>query len=94
MLHRSLPCHRMAMKVLDEMRCEIWREAYSEAMQLAKVHLRRKGRPKADDEETAIVKAARVKAEERKNSAYALGKAPKHLTESQQAKVAMIAEKQ
>ena len=61
-------------------------------MQLAKEHPRKKGRPKADDEEAAIVKAAKAKAEEIKNSAYALGKAPEHLTENQRAKVAMIAE--
>ena len=38
------------------------------------------------------MKAAKAKAEEIKNSAYALGKAPEHLTENQQTKVAMIAE--
>ncbi len=38
-----------------------------------------------------MVKAAKAKAEEIKNSAYALGKAPEHVTEKQQAKVAMIA---
>ena len=38
-----------------------------------------------------MVKAARAKANEIKNSAYALGKAPEHLTENQQAKVEMIA---
>lgn len=81
-----------AMEALDEVRREVWREAYSEAVQLAKEHPRKKGRPKADDEEAAIVKAAKAKAEEIKNSAYALGKAPEHLTENQQTKVAMIAE--
>ena len=81
-----------AMEALDEVRREVWREAYSEAVQLAKKHPRGKGRPKADDAEAAIVKAAKAKAEEIKNSAYALGKAPEHLTENQQAKVAMIAE--
>lgn len=81
-----------AMEALDEVRREVWREAYSEAVQLAKEHPRGKGRPKADDAEAAIVKAAKAKAEEIKNSAYALGKAPEHLTENQQAKVAMIAE--
>lgn len=81
-----------AMEALDEVRREVWREAYSEAAQLAKEHPRGKGRPKADDAETAMVKAAKAKAEEIKNSAYALGKAPEHLTESQRAKVAMIAE--
>lgn len=81
-----------AMEALDEVRREVWREAYDEAVQLAKAHPRGKGRPKADDAENAIVKAAKSKAEEIKNSAYALGKAPEHLTENQQAKVAMIAE--
>ena len=66
-----------AMEALDEVRREVWREAYSEAVQLAKKHPRGKGRPKA---------------EEIKNSTYALGKAPEHLTENQQSKVAMIAE--
>ena len=80
------------MEALDEVRREVWREAYSEAVQLAKEYPRKKGRPKADDEEAAIVKAAKAKAEEIKNSAYALGKAPEHLTENQQTKVAMIAE--
>ena len=40
-----------AMEALDEVRREVWREAYSEAVQLAKEHPRKKGRPKADDEE-------------------------------------------
>lgn len=81
-----------AMEALDEVRREVWREAYNEAAQLAKEHPQKKGRPKADDTGAAIAKAARAKAEEIKNSAYALGKAPEHLTENQQAKVAMIAE--
>lgn len=59
---------------------------------LAKGHPGKKGRPKADDAESAIVKAAKAKADEIKNSAYALGKAPEYLTENQQAKVAVIAE--
>ena len=80
-----------AMEALDEVRREVWREAYSEAVQLARKHPRGKGYPKADDAGAAIVKAAKEKAEEIKNSAYALGKAPEHLTENQQAKVAMIA---
>lgn len=79
------------MEALDEVCREVWCEAYSEAVRLAKEHPRKKGRPKADDSESAIVRAAKAKAEEIKNSAYALGKAPEHLTENQQAKVAMIA---
>lgn len=81
-----------AMEALDEVRREVWREAYNKAVQLVKAHPGKKGRPKANDAESAIVRAARAKAEEIKNSAYALGKAPEHLTENQQAKVAMIAE--
>ena len=80
-----------AMEALDEVRREVWREAYDEALQLAKEHHGKKGRPSADDVEAAMVKAARDKANEIKNSAYALGKAPEHLTENQQAKVEMIA---
>ena len=49
-----------------------------------------KGRPKKDDPELAIVKAAKVKADEIKSSAYALGKAPEHLTEKQQLRVSLI----
>ena len=81
-----------AMEALDEVRREVWREAYNEALQPAREHPGKKGRPRADDAGAAMVKAARAKAEEIKNSAYALGKAPEHLTENQQAKVAMIAE--
>ena len=80
-----------AMEALDEVRREVWREAYDEALQLAKKHHGKKGRPSADDVEASMVKDARAKANEIKNSAYALGKAPEHLTENQQAKVEMIA---
>ena len=81
-----------AMDALDEVRREVWREAYNKAVELAKAHPRKKGRPKADNAEIAIINAAKAKADEIKNSAYALGKAPEHLTENQQTKVAMIAE--
>lgn len=80
-----------AMEALDEVRREAWREAYDEALQLATEHHGKKGRPSADDVEASMVKAARAKANEIKNSAYALGKAPEHLTENQRAKVEMIA---
>lgn len=81
-----------AMDALDEVRREAWREAYNEAAKIAKAHPRKKGRPKAGDAESAMRNAAKAKADEIKNSAYALGKAPEHLTENQQAKVEMIAE--
>ncbi len=53
------------MEALDEVRREVWREAYSEAVRLAKEHPRKKGRPRADDAESAMVMAAKAKAEER-----------------------------
>ena len=46
---------------------------------------------KKDDPELAIVKAAKAKADEIKGSAYALGKAPEHLTEKQQLRISLIA---
>ena len=41
-----------------------------------KIIYRARGRPKKDDPEFAIVKAAKAKADEIKGSAYALGTAP------------------
>lgn len=81
-----------AMEALDEVRREVWREAYSEVTQRKKDHLKKKGRPKADDPDAAILAAAKAKADEIKKSAYVLGKAPEHLTENQQNRIAMIAE--
>lgn len=80
-----------AMTALDEVRRDVWREAYSEAKQLAKNHPRKPGRPKADDAEAAAAAAAKAQADEIKNSAYALGKAPENLTEKQRLRVEMIA---
>lgn len=81
-----------AMAALDEVRREAWRDAYNKAAQIASKQPRKKGRPKSGDSHAEAVKAAKAKADEIKNSAYALGKAPEHLTESQRARVAMIAE--
>ena len=80
-----------AMEALDEVHREAWREAYNEAQRLAKEHPRKVGRPQEDDRESAKIKTAKAKADEIKNSAYALGKAPEHLTEKQQFRVDMIA---
>lgn len=79
-------------ETLDEVRCEVWREVYNEAIQFAKEHSRKKGCTKADDAEFTIVKVAKAKAVEIKNTAYVLGKSPEHLTENQWEKVAMIIE--
>ena len=80
-----------AMTALDEVRKDIWHDAYSEYKQIKKDNPCGKGRPKKDDPELAIVKAAKAKADEIKGSAYALGKAPEHLTEKQQLRVSLIA---
>ena len=64
------------MAALDEVRKDIWHDAYSEYKQVKKDNPRGKGRPKKDDPEFAIVKAAKAKADEIKGSAYALGTAP------------------
>ena len=80
-----------AMTALDEIRKDIWHDAYSEYKQVKKDNPRGKGRPKKNDPELAIVKAAKAKADEIKGAAYALGKAPEHLTERQQLRVNIIA---
>lgn len=54
------------MTALDEVRKDIWHDAYSEYKQVKKDNPRGKGRPKKDDPELAIVKAAKVKADEDK----------------------------
>jgi hypothetical protein len=68
------------MDALDEVRREVWQEAYTEVKLLKKEHPRTKGRPKEDDPITSKIRNAKAKADEIKNSAYALGKAPEHLT--------------
>ena len=80
-----------AMDALDEVRKDIWHDAYSEYKQVKKDNPRGKGRPKKDAPGLAIVKAAKAKADEIKGSAYALGKAPEHLSEKQQLRVNLIA---
>ena len=80
-----------AMTALDEVRRDIWHDAYDEYKQLKKEKPRTKGRPKADDESISIVNAAKAKAEEIKGASYALGKAPDHLTQKQQVRIHMIA---
>ena len=80
-----------SMTALNEVRRDVWHDAYDEYKQIKKENPRTKGRPKADDESIAIVNAAKAKAEEIKGSSYALGKAPEHLTQKQQARINMIA---
>lgn len=79
-----------AMEALDEVRKDRWRAAYEKSKQLSEEHPRKSGRPKAADEDAAKLKEAREAAAEIKKSAYALGKAPEHLTEKQQIRLALI----
>lgn len=80
-----------AMETLDEVRRDVWHDAYAEYKQLKKQHPQKPGRPKADDKNNAALKAAKAKADEIKGAAYALGKAPENLTEKQQCRIEMIA---
>ena len=80
-----------AMDALDEVRREVWNDAYDEVKRLKKEHPRKPGRPKDDDPVAEEIRKATARADEIKNSAYALGKAPEHLTEKQELRVQMIA---
>lgn len=79
-----------AMEALDKVRKEHWRDAYEKSKQLAEEHPCKSGRPKADDKDAAKVREARKAAAEIKGAAYALGKAPEHLTEKQRTSLAII----
>jgi len=80
-----------AMNALDEVRKEIWRDAYAEVKKLKEDHTPHRGRPGKDDTRASVVAEAKAKAEQIKNSAFALGKAPEHLTNSQRLRLEMIA---
>lgn len=69
------------MDTLDEVRRESWREAYTQVKELTKANPRKPGRPKEDDPAIREIRQATEKADKIKNSSYALGKAPEHLTE-------------
>lgn len=70
-----------AMDTLDEVRRESWREAYTQVKELTKANPRKPGRPKEDDPAIREIRQATEKADKIKNSSFALGKAPEHLTE-------------
>lgn len=78
------------MDTLDEVRRESWHDAYAQVKELKKAPPRTPGRPKEDDPATQEIRQAADKAEKIKNSSYALGKAPEHLTEKQKIRVEMI----
>ena len=80
-----------AMDALNEVRKEAWRIAHTEAKVMAEKHPQKPGRPGKNNQEAARLSAARKKAEEIKNSSYALGKAPENLTKNQALKLELIA---
>ena len=81
-----------ATEAVDEVRREVWREAYNEYKQLDEAFPRGRGRPRLDDESSAMLTAAKRKAAEIKRSTYALGKAPENLTDNQRIRLEMIAQ--
>ena len=82
-----------ATEAVDEVRRAVWREIYNKAKSLEADVDRGPGRPKQDDEASAMLTAAKNEASELKRSAYALGKAPEHLTDNQRVQLEMIAQK-
>lgn len=76
---------------LDDVRAEAWHRVNDE---LKKIHSKKysKGRPNKDDKERERIKQAKKYASSIKNSRYALGKNPEHLTDNQEARLEMIAE--
>lgn len=79
-----------AMEALDEVRREVWREAYKQAQELEESIPKQRGRPKADDLPAQEAREAKKKADQIKKSAFALGKAPEHLTEYQKLRLDII----
>lgn len=80
-----------ANECLDTLRKDIWREHHDKARDFAKEHPREKGRPKADDKDSAKLNALNEKASKIKSSTYALGKAPENLTQNQKDRLDFIA---
>ena len=79
------------MTALDEVRKDIWHDATANISRSKKIIHVARVVLKRMNPELAIVKAAKAKADEIKGSAYALGKAPEHLSEKQQLRVNLIA---
>ena len=81
----------MGYEALDELRKEVWRDAYSSYKDKAKETKRKKGKPKKSDTASKKLNEAKQKATDIKTSTYTLGKAPENLTSNQAAKLEMIA---
>lgn len=80
-----------ATDVLDELRREAWQQANTEVKELKKEAKPKRGRVASDDTKRQKYEEAKKAAKSIKNSRYALGKAPEHLTENQAAKLELIA---
>jgi transposase len=80
-----------ANEALNSLRKEVWRDAYQEFKELKKTVKRKRGRGALKDRDSIAVHKAEAKAAEIKGSAYALGKAPEHLTNKQETQLAEIA---
>ena len=77
---------------LDQLRLDIWKIAHKQFKEQKELCGKRNtGRPKKDDVDAAKLSKAKSIASDIKGSAHALGKAPEHLTESQKAKLEVIA---
>ena len=81
-----------ATEAIDEVRKEAWREAQNTVKELSNQLNRQKGRPKKEDKKSRELTELKNRAQEIKNSSYALGKAPENLTPTQQTKLQIIAE--
>ena len=79
-----------AMDALDAVRIEEWNAVRKELTELRECREAKRGRPRSDDETSAIIKAAKDKAESIKKSSFAVGKAPENLTASQKTKLEEI----
>ena len=77
-------------EALDDVRAEAWHIANDKVKQINKKYP--KGRPAKDDRERELIKEAKEYSKAIKNSRYALGKNPDHLTSYQETKLEMIAE--
>jgi transposase len=79
-----------ATEALDKIRREAWQEANKEVKQRKKEVNPKRGRIASDDVKRQQYEEAKKTAKGIKNSRYAFGKAPEHLTENQAAKLELI----
>lgn len=80
-----------ANEALDAQRKEAWRNAQNTVKELKDTTMRKRGRGALVDEGSIAVREAEEKAKQIKSSAFALGKAPEHLTNKQEILLAQIA---